>query len=141
MFIALILEVLGVLLSQKPMATALLPFLYTVDHQAPLPGPLGAGLLRYHSRLSQHRRKRPALLRRCCLSLIQLPLVFLLMCLFCSRIQSRSPCCIELSCLPSLLWAMTVNQSFLSIHELESFEEFCRIFLNLSVLFLTVRLV
>ena len=35
MFIALFLEVLGVLLSQKQMATVLLPFLHTADYQAP----------------------------------------------------------------------------------------------------------
>lgn len=117
------------------------PFLYTVDYQVPPPGSLGVDLLNYHSSLSQHQNERPALVCPCYLSFIQFSLVFPLMCLFCFRIQSRSPRCIELSCLPGLLWAVTVNQSFLVIHDLESFEEFCRVFLNLSVLFLTLRLV
>ena len=129
MFIALFLEVLGVLLSQKQMATVLLPFLHTADYQAP-PSVLGVGLSHYHSVSHSVRTKRPALVRHWYLSFLQFSLVFPLMCLFFFRIQSRSPYCIGLACLPGLLWAVTVNQSFLGIHDLESFEEFCRIFLN-----------
>lgn len=107
----------------------------------PSPSVLGVDLLHYHSVYHSIKTKRPALVRHCYLSLIRFSLVFPLMRLFFFRIQSRSPYCTELSCLPGLLWAVTVNQSFLVIHDLESFEEFCRIFLNLSVLFLTMRLV
>ena len=138
MFIALILGVLGVLLSQEQMAAAL-PLPVTVDCQAPPPGPLS---LASHSAAPVcHRvtaRGGTGLSRY--LTSIQSSLAFPLMGLFCFRIQSRSPCCVELSCLPGLLWAV-IDHSFLVIHDLESFEEFFRVFLNLSVLFLTLRLV
>ena len=94
------------------------------------PSVLGVGLSHYHSVSHSVRTKRPALVRHWYLSFLQFSLVFPLMCLFFFRIQSRSPYCIGLACLPGLLWAVTVNQSFLGIHDLESFEEFCRIFLN-----------
>lgn len=55
---------------------------------------------------------------------IHIPAIFPLMFFFCSRIQSRMPHCIYSSCLLGLLQSVTVSQSFLVFHDLDSFEEY-----------------